>query len=477
MLQLVLHHAVTDGWSTSLICRELTASYNAFVNGQQPVHPPLPVQYADYGGWQRTWLKQNVMQSQVALPSPSPGFTGSHARDHIMRAGCACYAAQATVSRAALLRSPANAWTSSMARPAEAEHVQAACVPRCGEVRPQLELPRTPGLLQLNFWREALAGAPPLWSFPTDFVRPAYPSGKGARVACTIAPHDVRKLRELSSQVWLRCFAAACKHDVQQRSGVLMTMTPRSQDPVHPHSCSCKGCTSLTCKLPAESGHSRAQSGSTRLTAWRLQSGATMFMVLLTAFKILLARHILEQDLVVGVPHAGRSMPDFENLVGPFMGAVGIRSSFARPATFLDMLRHVRQVSAAPASGHLISLRGPALSVSLGLLRLVSTTLCPELGVLVQQLLVLPLAEHDCCPWASLGLYGPAHAEHCLRRWRDPGYRHQLHALTGQHVNAHNRLVTSSVPALMPVWEQQQSLAPAPRQQQRLRPPCSCRPA
>ena len=69
-----------------------------------------------------------------------------------------------------------------------------------------------------------------------------------------------------------------------------------------------------------------------------------MFMVLLTAFKVLLARHLQEQDLVVGVPHAGRSMPEFENLVGAFMGAVGIRSSFARPATFLELLRHVRQV-------------------------------------------------------------------------------------------------------------------------------------
>ena len=77
VLQLVLHHAVTDGWSTSLICRELTASYNAFVNGQQPAHPPLAVQYADYGGWQRTWLKQTLMQSQVLLACKQWALSGT----------------------------------------------------------------------------------------------------------------------------------------------------------------------------------------------------------------------------------------------------------------------------------------------------------------------------------------------------------------------------------------------------------------
>ena len=74
----------------------------------------------------------------------------------------------------------------------------------------------TPDWLQLNFWREALAGAPMLWSFPTDFTRPAYPSGKGARVVCTIPPSDVQGLRQLAAQArpllclcWQGCIVAS----------------------------------------------------------------------------------------------------------------------------------------------------------------------------------------------------------------------------------------------------------------------------
>ena len=75
-----------------------------------------------------------------------------------------------------------------------------------------------------------------------------------------------------------------------------------------------------------------------------LQAKATLFMVLLSIYKIMLVRHLPETDLVVGVPHAGRTRAEYEGLVGPFMGAVGIRSSFEKPLTFLDLLSHVRVV-------------------------------------------------------------------------------------------------------------------------------------
>ncbi len=47
VLGLTLHHAVTDGWSTGVLLRELTALYR----GSEP--PAPPVQYADYAVWQR----------------------------------------------------------------------------------------------------------------------------------------------------------------------------------------------------------------------------------------------------------------------------------------------------------------------------------------------------------------------------------------------------------------------------------------
>ena len=60
-----MHHTVTDGWSTSVICKELSAAYNAFVKGQTPELPPMPIQYADFAGWHRKWLAAGNMKTQV----------------------------------------------------------------------------------------------------------------------------------------------------------------------------------------------------------------------------------------------------------------------------------------------------------------------------------------------------------------------------------------------------------------------------
>lgn len=46
-LLVTLHHTVTDGWSTSIICKELSAAYSSFaLHNHPPSLPPLPVQYA-----------------------------------------------------------------------------------------------------------------------------------------------------------------------------------------------------------------------------------------------------------------------------------------------------------------------------------------------------------------------------------------------------------------------------------------------
>ncbi|MBB3108623.1 nonribosomal peptide synthetase DhbF [Paenibacillus phyllosphaerae] len=56
VLLLLLHHLVADGWSLNALTRDLTAAYTARTQGQTPVLPPLPVQYADYAVWQHKLL-------------------------------------------------------------------------------------------------------------------------------------------------------------------------------------------------------------------------------------------------------------------------------------------------------------------------------------------------------------------------------------------------------------------------------------
>ena len=61
----VMHYIVSDGWSQGVLIRELEALYAAFVDGRPSPLRELPVQYADYALWQRSWLKGEALEKQV----------------------------------------------------------------------------------------------------------------------------------------------------------------------------------------------------------------------------------------------------------------------------------------------------------------------------------------------------------------------------------------------------------------------------
>ena len=66
VLLLLFHHIIFDGWSMEVLLRELTPLYLAALSGEHASLPPLPVQYADYAAWQRSWLQGEVLQEQLA---------------------------------------------------------------------------------------------------------------------------------------------------------------------------------------------------------------------------------------------------------------------------------------------------------------------------------------------------------------------------------------------------------------------------
>ena len=73
--------------------------------------------------------------------------------------------------------------------------------------------------------------------------------------------------------------------------------------------------------------------------------GATPFMVLLAAFKVLLYRYTGERDLRVGTPVAGRSRPELEPLIGFFVNTLVLRSRISPEASFDEYLQGVRAVA------------------------------------------------------------------------------------------------------------------------------------
>ncbi len=69
---------------------------------------------------------------------------------------------------------------------------------------------------------------------------------------------------------------------------------------------------------------------------------ATLYMVLLAVFQILLHRHTGQDDILVGSPISARSRAEFEGIVGCFFNAVVLRADFSSDKTFREFLDQVR---------------------------------------------------------------------------------------------------------------------------------------
>jgi amino acid adenylation domain-containing protein len=126
---------------------------------------------------------------------------------------------------------------------------------------------------QLEYWSRQLAGAPLLPQLPTDRVRPAVQTFRGARV----------------HQEW--------NEELQQQLKRL----------------------------------SQAE-------------GVTLFMMLLAAFQLVLARWSGQEEVVVGTPIAGRNHVETESLIGFFINTLVMRTSLSGNPSVRELLQRVREV-------------------------------------------------------------------------------------------------------------------------------------
>jgi amino acid adenylation domain-containing protein/thioester reductase-like protein len=63
---MTVHHIAYDGWSTGVLVREFASFYKAVLSGKPPELPPLPVQYPDFAYWQLRWLRDGLLDAQLA---------------------------------------------------------------------------------------------------------------------------------------------------------------------------------------------------------------------------------------------------------------------------------------------------------------------------------------------------------------------------------------------------------------------------
>ena len=187
-----MHHIASDGWSIGILVREVAALYPAFAGGRPSPLPELPVQYADFAVWQRSWLHGEVLEQEI------------------------------------------------------------------------------------DWWRRQLAGLPPLLELPTDRPRPAGQSYHGATRPVCMSAELTRRMEALA------------RHE-----------------------------------------------------------GATLFMVLLAAFQVLLARYSGQDDLAVGSPVAGRNRVETEGLIGFFVNTLVLRGDLSGTPTFRELLGQVRETALA----------------------------------------------------------------------------------------------------------------------------------
>jgi len=186
MLVVVLHHIVADGWSMSVLVREMLELYSSFIQQKQANLPALPLQYADYALWQRKYLEGALLDKQ------------------------------------------------------------------------------------LDYWKVKLAGVSPLY-LPTDYPRPVIQSTRGHTIYFYLDKEISEQLQTLSQQ-----------------------------------------------------------------------EGVTLFMMMLSVFKILLYRYSGQQDLCVGIAIAGRTQKETESSIGFFVNALAIRSKVNKQLLFRDFLQQVK---------------------------------------------------------------------------------------------------------------------------------------
>ncbi len=168
-----------------------------------------------------------------------------------------------------------------------------------------------------------------------DDLRRIYPAERDCG-----APPPPRPARDiLEHSRWQEAMLAAPEgkeHEAYWLSKLAGTIAPLSMptDRPRPLSLSDRGAS-----LPIDLGEKLSNAVRT-LAA---KEGATPFVVLLTAYQVLLHRYTGQQEVIVGSPTYGRDCADFADVVGDFINTIPLKAAFHDDPPFRVLLARMRQ--------------------------------------------------------------------------------------------------------------------------------------
>ncbi|MCP5108150.1 MAG: hypothetical protein GY950_32485, partial [bacterium] len=82
--------------------------------------------------------------------------------------------------------------------------------------------------------------------------------------------------------------------------------------------------------------------GSAGLKALATRENTTLFVVLLAVYNIFLAKICMQNDIIVGIPIAGRRHPGLNDIIGMFVNTLVLRNYPEGEKTFDDFLKQVK---------------------------------------------------------------------------------------------------------------------------------------
>ncbi len=66
IVSLTMHHIISDGWSMSILIKEVITLYNSFAQDRPSPLPPLKIQYADFAKWQNDYMQGEKFDEQLS---------------------------------------------------------------------------------------------------------------------------------------------------------------------------------------------------------------------------------------------------------------------------------------------------------------------------------------------------------------------------------------------------------------------------